>query len=133
MSRVLSAERKGAPPTEWNASLKGPTKGASWAAESLSSGRCCLVAMLFRMEFGRFRRMVGGVMQVTLRCVSVVSGSLMVASLVMLSRFMMMHGCVFVVLCCFSMVFCCFLGHKASFFKTTTGPRGDCALVVKGT
>jgi len=79
--------------------------------ETLYSSRCGFVPVMFRVKLGRLRGMVGCVVKVALRGVSVVSRSLMVASFVMLRRFMMMLGGMFVVLCCLAMVFCCFLGH----------------------
>ena len=78
--------------------------------------------VMFRMKLGRLRRMVGCVVQVALRGVSVVSRSLMVASFVMLRRLMMMLGGMFMVLCCFAMVFSCFLRHIFFSFSKTFGP-----------
>jgi hypothetical protein len=79
--------------------------------------------MVFRVKLGRFRRMMGCVVKVTLRRVSMVSRFLMVVSFMVLRRFMMMPGSMFVVLCCFAMVFRCFFGHIAFSFRRSGGPE----------
>ena len=79
--------------------------------------------MVFRVQLGRFRRMMGCVVEVTLRRVSMMSRFLMVGSVMVFCRFMMMLGGMFVVLCCFAMVFCCFFGHIAFSFKRSAGPE----------
>jgi len=70
------------------------------------------VAVVLGMVLGRFCRMVSCVVEVTLRRMRVVSRRLMVATVVMLCRFVVMPGGVFVVLCCLAVMFCCFLRHR---------------------
>lgn len=89
----------------------------------LGSGGCGLVSVMLRMKLGCFRRVVGCVVQVTLRRVRVVSCCLMVAGFVMLRRFHMMLGGLFVVMRRFVMVFRCFLRHICSPFLRLPGPR----------
>jgi len=67
---------------------------------------------MLRMKLGCLPRMVSCLLQVPLRRVSVMSRLLVVASFVMARCFMMMPGGMLMVLCCFAMVFCGFLGHK---------------------
>ena len=78
---------------------------------------------MFRVKLGRFCCMVGCMVQVALCGVSVVSRSQMIASFVMLRRFMMMPSGMFVVLCCFAMMFCCFLRHRVISFTTIFGAQ----------
>jgi hypothetical protein len=69
---------------------------------------------MFRVKLGRLCRMVGCMMQVTLRHMRVVRCCFVVASFVMVRRFVMMPNGMFVVFGCLAMVFCCFLRHIAS-------------------
>ena len=87
--------------------------------------------MVFRVQLGRFRRMMGCVVEVTLRRVSMMSRFLMVGSVMVFCRFMMMLGGMFVVLRCLAMVLCCFLGHTVFSFSMISRPQGDWALMVK--
>jgi hypothetical protein len=54
---------------------------------------------------------VCGVVVMTGRRVGVVGGRLVVALFVVLGRLVVMPGGMFVVMRCFAMVLCCFLGH----------------------
>ena len=94
------------------------------APGQLSTGSRCLVPMMFCVELGGFRRVMGCVVKVTLRRVSMVSRFLMVGSFMVLRRFLMMFGGMFVMLCCFAMVFRCFFGHIAFSFRRFCRPRG---------
>jgi hypothetical protein len=69
---------------------------------------------MFRVTLGGFGCMVGCMVLVALCGVGMVSRSLMVTSFVMLRRFMMMPGGVFVMMCRAAMVFRCFLRHGFS-------------------
>ena len=72
--------------------------------------RCLrFVPVVFNVQFCRFRCVVGGVMRVTIGCVRVVSGGLVVARLVMPGGFTMMGRCVLVVLCGLEMMLRCLL------------------------
>jgi hypothetical protein len=79
--------------------------------------------MVLRVKLSGFRRVMGCVVKVTLRRVSMVSRFLMVGSFMVLCRFMMMLGGLFVMLCCFAMMFCCFFGHITFSFRRSAGPE----------
>ena len=85
---------------------------------------------MFHVEFGGLRGMVDCVVQVTLRGVGVVGRGLMTSSLVVLCRLVVMPGGMFVVLCCFAMVFGSFFGHRSFSFLRMLGPSGACASAV---
>ena len=59
-----------------------------------------------------FLRVVIGVQVVTMRGVGVMTGFFIVPACVMLGRFFVMSGCVFIMLCSFSMMFCAFFTHR---------------------
>jgi hypothetical protein len=84
---------------------------------------------MFCVKLGGFCRVVGGMVQVTLRHVSVVSCCFVVVSFMMFGRFVMVPNGMFVMFCCLAMVFCCFLGHIAFSSGRSLGPR-ETALVV---
>lgn len=86
---------------------------------------------MLRVKFGRFLCVVGRVVQVALRCMSVVSRSQMVPSFVMLRRFLVVLCGVFVVFGRLAMVFRCLLGHRVLSSLRVSEPQGGCAPMVK--
>jgi hypothetical protein len=69
---------------------------------------------MLHVELGRFRRVMRGVMQMSLCRVGVVRGRFVIARFVMLGSLAMMMGRVFVVLSRFLMMLRCLFGHKSS-------------------
>jgi len=65
--------------------------------------------MVFDMELGRFGCVMGGVVGVSVGCVRMVSGCLMVACFVMPGGFTMVGRRVLVVLGGFEVMLCCLL------------------------
>ena len=67
--------------------------------------------MSFGVEFGRFASMVSREVMMAVRGVSMMTGLLVIAFIVMPCRFFVVPGCVLVVLCGMAMVVGCFLRH----------------------
>ena len=68
--------------------------------------------MLCGVMFGRFFRVVSGMQMVTVGDVGMMSGLFMATTGVAFGRFFMMARCVFVMFCCFCMMFCALLSHR---------------------
>ncbi len=68
---------------------------------------CCLVPMVLGVQFGGFLSVMSCVVCVSLRRVGVVSGCLVVTSLMMPGGFVMVLRRVLMVFRCFAMVLCC--------------------------
>jgi len=76
---------------------------------------------VFSVQLGAFRRVMRGVVQVSLGGVRVMRGLFMVSGFVMLRGFAMMPCGVFVMLSCFVMMFGCLFGHTSS-SELASGP-----------
>jgi hypothetical protein len=72
------------------------------------------LSMMLRVLFCRFRGVMRGMVQVTLRGVRVVGRHFVVAGFVMRRRFAMVPSRVFVMFCRFVMMLCRLLGHESS-------------------
>jgi hypothetical protein len=70
--------------------------------------------MMLDVLFGRFRSVMRGMVQVTLRGVRVVGRHFVISGFVMRRRFAMVPSRVFVMFCRFVMMLCRLLGHKSS-------------------
>jgi hypothetical protein len=66
------------------------------------------------VQLGSFLGVMRGMVRVALRRVRVVGRLVMVARFVVRRGFAMVPSRVFVMFCCFVMMFCCLLGHKSS-------------------
>lgn len=71
--------------------------------------RSLLLAVMFRVGFGRLPSMVGRMEMVTVRDVGMVRGFLVVAGLMVFCRFLMMVRGVLVVFSGLAVMFCCLL------------------------
>jgi hypothetical protein len=72
------------------------------------------LSMMLSVLFCRFRGVMRGMVQVTLRGVRVVGRHFVVAGFVMRRRFAMVPSRVFVMFCRFVMMLCRLLGHESS-------------------
>jgi hypothetical protein len=70
--------------------------------------------VLFGVMLCGFFRVVIGVQVVTMRDVGMMAGFFMVPACVMLGRFFVMSGRVFIMLRSFSMMFCAFFTHRVT-------------------
>jgi hypothetical protein len=68
--------------------------------------------MFFNMVLGRFFGMLIGMQIVTVRDVGVMCPLLMATGSIMLCRLSVMSGRMFMVLCCFRVMFCALLAHR---------------------
>ena len=68
-------------------------------------------AVLVGMMLGRFSRVVGSVLSVPMRYVGVVTGLLVISTLVMFGRFTMVFRCVLVMFSRLVVVICAFVCH----------------------
>ncbi|MBV9889101.1 MAG: hypothetical protein JO119_21380 [Acidobacteria bacterium] len=73
------------------------------------------LTVVFGVEFGGFASMMGCVLCVTVSRVGMMRCSFMIPGFVVLTSLTVMSCCVFVVLCCFVVVFGSFFGHIFSF------------------
>lgn len=76
---------------------------------------------MLRMSFGCFRGMVRGVMEVPLRHLRVMRGSVVIPGIVVRSRVPVMARRMFVVLCCLVVMLCCLLRHGVSLKEWRAG------------
>jgi hypothetical protein len=83
-------------------------------ATKLLSGGLCLVPVMFHVKLGRFRRVMRGVVQMSLSRVGVMRGRFVIPRFVMLGGFTMMMGRVFVVFRRFLMMLRRLFGHDSS-------------------
>jgi hypothetical protein len=91
----------------------GPAGGES-AFKILLAGRPGLFSMMLDVLFGRFRSVMRGMVQVTLRGVRVVGRHFVISGFVMRRRFAMVPSRVFVMFCRLVMMLCRLLGHDSS-------------------
>jgi hypothetical protein len=78
---------------------------------------------MLNVLFGRFRSVMGGVMEVALGRVRMVRGGFVVTSFVMPGSLAMMSRGVLVMLGCLVMMLGCFLGHGFSFGRGSWAGR----------